>query len=113
MQAWLAINPETPLKSIIPYTSKVQGILFLGVKPGKEHQSFIPQVYKKIQALRKINNKIPIQVDGGINNSTLPKLAKLKVNYINSGSFISDSKNPKQTYKNLVQLFNTLRGEQC
>lgn len=103
---FLAINPSTPLSKILPILSYFHGALFLGVNPGKEHQHFIPKVYEKIKQLRKINKKIIIQVDGGVNENVVKKLKKLGANYINSGSFISDSKNPKQTIKNLNVLFN-------
>ena len=103
--SFIAINPETKIEKILPFLSKVSGILFLGVYPGKEHQKFILQVYKKIKKLKKINKKITIQVDGGINEKVAKKLAKLKVNIINSGSFISDSKNPKQMLKKLNARF--------
>ena len=103
---FIAINPETPTEKIIPYLEKVNGILFMGVHPGKEHQSFIPDVYKKIAQLRSQNKKIPIQVDGGATPQVIKKLVKLKVNYINSGSYISDSENPRQALKKLNAVFS-------
>ncbi len=104
LKAFLAINPETKVSSIIKYLPKVDGILFLGVHPGKEHQSFIPEVYKKIKQLRKISN-IKIQVDGGVNENSVKKLAKLGAHYVNSGSFISDSPHPKEAFNKLKTLF--------
>jgi len=101
MQPWLAINPKTPIKKTLPLTNQVKGILFMGITPGKEHQTFLPSVYKNIAALRKQKPKLKIQVDGGANEKTIPKLSKLGVNYINSGSYISSSENPKQAYKKL------------
>ena len=105
LKVFLAINPETNIKFILPYLNKIDGVLFLGVHPGKEHQSFIPIVYKKIKQLRKINKKIIVQVDGGVNQSSIKKLAKLSVNLVNSGSFISQSKNPKEAFNKLDVLF--------
>src|SRR3989344_4208744 len=77
LKAFIAINPETKLNKILPYINKVNGILFLGVHPGKEHQSFIPSVYKNISNLRKFDKKIKIQVDGGVNPEVIIKLAGL------------------------------------
>lgn len=105
LSPWLAINPEVPLKKIIPLLPKLDGVLFMGVHPGKEKQSFISSIYKKIQTLRSQNKKIKIQVDGGATPQVVKKLAKLGVNYINSGSYISSSKNPKEAYKKLNAFF--------
>ena len=101
---FMAINPETHLEKILSHISSVKGILFMGVHPGKEHQKFIPSVYKKISQLRKLNKKIIVQVDGGVNESVAKKLAKLKVSIINSGSYISDSENPRETLRKLKSL---------
>ena len=109
LKAFIAINPETKLNKILPYINKVDGILFLGVHPGREHQSFIPSVYKNISNLRKFDKKIKIQVDGGVNPEVIIKLAGLRVNYINSGSYISESKNPKEAFKKLNYLFKSKR----
>ena len=109
LKVFIAINPETKLNKIISYISKVHGVLFLGVHPGREHQSFIPLVYKKISDLRKFDKKIKIQVDGGVNSQVIIKLSKLHVNYINSGSFISESKAPKEAFKKLSYLLRIKR----
>lgn len=105
LKVFIAIAPETKITEILPYINKVDGILFLGVHPGKEHQYFIPLVYKRISNLRKTNKKIKIQVDGGVNSKIIIKLAKLRVNYVNSGSYISESLNSKEAFKKLNFLF--------
>ncbi|MEK6855167.1 MAG: ribulose-phosphate 3-epimerase [Nanoarchaeota archaeon] len=105
LKTFIALNPETGIERIYPFLSQVQGVLVMGVHPGKEHQQFIPSVYIKIRKLRDKNKKIVIQVDGGINEEILKKLAKLKVDLINSGSYISDSRNPKETFNSLNSLF--------
>lgn len=105
IQVYIAVNPETPVEKIFPYLEITSGILFMGVHPGKEHQNFISAVYKKIFQLRKINKKIKIQIDGGVNTKTASRLAKLGVNNINSGSFISESKKPREEFKKLNLAF--------
>ena len=42
VKTFIAINPETNIFYALPHLKKIDGILFLGVHPGKEHQSFIP-----------------------------------------------------------------------
>jgi len=105
MQSWIAINPEVKVESILPFFFEVHGVLFMGVHPGEEHQKFIGDVYRKIKLLKKINTSIIIQVDGGVNDKTTKKLAKLGVNYINSGSYISNSENPKKVYIKLNNIY--------
>ncbi len=105
MKAVIAINPSTGLDKILGFLDRVNGVLFMGVNPGKENQKFIFSVYEKIAELRKINRKIEISVDGGVNFSNIGKLRDLGVNYINSGGLISNSSNPKKMLKALKRAF--------
>ena len=104
LACFIAINPETQIEHILPFVDQVNGLLFMGVHPGKEHQSFIPVVYKKIKKLKKISPNSTVQVDGGVNFKVAKKLAKLRVNSINSGSFIADAKKPKEIYNKLKSI---------
>ena len=106
MKAIIAINPETIIDKIKDFLHEIDGVLLMGVYPGKEKQEFISGVYNKIKSLRKINKKIIIQIDGGVNISNIKKLNNVGVNYINSGSFINDSDNPKKALKELEKAFN-------
>jgi len=105
LQPWIALNPNVPTKSIFPFLFDVSGVLFMGVFPGEEKQKFIGSVYKKIKLLKKVNSRMSIQVDGGANKKTIKKLAKLGVNYINSGSYISNAENPKQALAELNNIY--------
>ena len=106
MQVWIAINPSTKINRILEFLNKLDGVLFMGVFPGKEHKKFVNKVYEKIMKLKKINKKIKIQVDGGVNIKIAQILGKLGVNYANSGSFISDSKNPREALWELEKAFD-------
>ncbi len=106
MKAIIAINQETDIDKIKDILNYVDGVLLMGVHPGKENQKFISSVYMKIRRLRKINRKIVIQIDGGINLKVAEKLRRLKVNAINTGSFISEAENPKEALKELERAFN-------
>lgn len=105
MKVFIALNPETSIARIILFLHKVDGILFMGVHPGKEHQSFIPEIYEKIKKLREFSKDIEIQVDGGVNLEIAKRLKELGVNKVNSGSFVADAKNPTEVIKRLNRIF--------
>lgn len=106
MDIFLAINPDTNVWKSLPFIHSIKGILFMGVHPGIEHQVFIEKVYSKIKELRGFNNKIFLQVDGGINLENSKRFAELGVNSLNSGSYVSDSKYPQKALKGIIQRFN-------
>ena len=63
-----------------------------------------------IKELRKLSPGVRIQVDGGVNLMTAGKLAKLDVNYLNSGSFVGEAKNPQKTLRKLEKAFLKASG---
>ena len=105
MKAWIAINPDTGINKIMSFLKKIDGVLFMGVYPGREKQKFVNSVLGKIKKLRKLNKKIKIQIDGGVNLETIGKLKKAGVDYVNSGSFVSGAEYPKRALKELEERF--------
>ena len=103
---FIAINPGTALGFISSFLETVDGVLFMGVEPGREHQKIVPKVYSKIRELRDINQEITIQVDGGVNDKTAKMLGESGANLLNSGSFVTESPDPKKALKKLEKLFN-------
>ena len=99
LAAGVAFNPNASVKKILKLSAKADAILLMGHAPGKEHLAFQNSILKKIKALRKINKKIKIQVDGGVSPKIVSKLAKAGVDYINVGSYISTSENPKKAMR--------------
>jgi len=99
LEVYLAINPNTKLKILLKILNKIKikpkGILFLGVHPGKEGQKFQKIILRRIKKLKSKYPKIITQIDGGVNENTIKKIVKYPVDFINSGSFVSNSKNPK------------------
>ncbi|MGL4949540.1 MAG: ribulose-phosphate 3-epimerase [Anaeroplasmataceae bacterium] len=91
----LSINPDTSIESIIPYLSKIDVVLVMSVYPGLGGQKFISDSVRKIELLnviKKENNfNYLIEVDGGINDSTISLVKKAGVDIVVSGSYIMNS----------------------
>lgn len=72
----VVLNPGTPASSITALLNDVDLVLVMTVNPGFSGQDFIPGVLPKITEIRRMldagNSPALIQVDGGINEQTLP-----------------------------------------
>lgn len=72
----VVLNPGTPASSIAALLNDVDLVLVMTVNPGFSGQDFIPGVLPKIAEIRRMldagNSPALIQVDGGINEQTLP-----------------------------------------
>ena len=75
MQAGLALNPLTPLSLIEEALPLVDLVLLMTVEPGYGGQAYIPASARRIKRMRAmldaIGSQAEIEVDGGINASTI------------------------------------------
>jgi ribulose-phosphate 3-epimerase len=74
-RAGIALNPETPPASVLPYLERVDMVLVMTVHPGWGGQKFIADVLPKMRELRdEIDRReldVQIGVDGGVNLDTI------------------------------------------
>jgi len=78
VQPVLALSPNSPIELIKPYLTMVPMVLIMTVNPGFAGQKFNYQVLEKLEELNNILQKMEsrplIEVDGNINNLTIPLL---------------------------------------
>lgn len=84
----LAIDGPTPLSMIsIPYED-LDCILVMTIKAGESGQSFTPKYLDKVVEIRQKNEFLPIEVDGGITDTTLSLARNAGANRFVSTTFI-------------------------
>ena len=94
VRAGLAVNPETPLASVLPLADSVDSVLFLTVHPGFYGARFLPEVLEKVVEIRSRKPNLEIGVDGGIKESNVAEVARLGVDCICVGSAIAMQPDP-------------------
>ncbi|QBD81984.1 ribulose-phosphate 3-epimerase [Ktedonosporobacter rubrisoli] len=95
-QAGVAINPSTPvfmLEDMLPFLDLA---LVMTINPGFGGQELIPETLPKITRLREMLQlrglNCDIEVDGGINEETAPKVVKAGANLLVAGSAVYNNK---------------------
>src|SRR5215211_1664071 len=77
-KAGAVLNPETPVGAIQPALTEADLILVMSVHPGYSGQSFMPEAIAKVSEIRKkldaLRSSAWLEVDGGIDLGTLPKM---------------------------------------
>ncbi|MBI4788641.1 MAG: ribulose-phosphate 3-epimerase [Chloroflexi bacterium] len=91
-KAGVAINPATPvgtLEEILPY---IDLVLVMTVNPGFGGQAFIETMPAKIAAMRRMIDarglNIELEVDGGINAKTAPRVVSAGARVLVAGSAV-------------------------
>jgi ribulose-phosphate 3-epimerase len=107
VQAGLAFNPLSTLSILpeaLPYLNLV---LIMTVNPGFGGQSFIPASLKRIKTAKalidEINPACHLQVDGGLDNTTIPQAAAAGANLIVVGSALFGQKDLSTAFRQLQQ----------
>ncbi len=83
----VAINPDTGAGAL-DFLDRVDMVLAMTVWPGYGGQKLIESVVPKVGQLRRRSGTVDIEVDGGINPSTVGALAKAGANVFVSGSAV-------------------------
>ena len=108
MKAGVTLNPATPVSVLEDIAADVDMVLLMSVNPGFGGQKFIENTIGKVQRLRQLlaqtGSKALIEVDGGVQGETAPRLVKAGVDVLVSGSYVFKSKQPEQTIHELRNL---------
>ena len=91
-KAGIVVNPGTPVEMIYPLLHLVEFVLLLTVDPGFGGQEFLSEVLPKINTLsnkiRELGLGVGIEVDGGIDEKTIPITREAGANIFVAGSSI-------------------------
>ncbi|MBS3127130.1 hypothetical protein J4228_03115 [Candidatus Woesearchaeota archaeon] len=96
-----ALNPETKWTILKPYLQEIDVVLILTVHPGFYGAKYLKSPLKKIQPLKKVNPKIKIIVDGGMNPATIKDARNAGADDVVSGSYLTNSADPQKAMKEL------------
>ncbi|MCI8587286.1 MAG: ribulose-phosphate 3-epimerase [Clostridia bacterium] len=91
----ISVKPNTPVEEIYKYLPYIHMVLIMTVEPGKGGQTLITDMIQKIEKLKKYIEKekleIDIEVDGGINLVTAPKVKEAGANILVAGVAILEA----------------------
>ena len=108
MKAAVTLNPATPVSVLEDIICDVDMVLLMSVNPGFGGQTFIENTISKVQRLKELivqsGSKALIEVDGGVQAETAPRLVKAGVDVLVSGSYVFKAADPFQTIKELKAL---------
>ena len=97
----MSIKPSTDVSEIIDYLQYLDLVLVMSVEPGRGGQTFIENSKNKIDQLNELRDKLnlgyQIEVDGGINDSTILDAKNADI-YV-AGSFITKGDYEEQINK--------------
>ncbi|MES1222003.1 MAG: ribulose-phosphate 3-epimerase, partial [Bacteroidota bacterium] len=108
MKAGVAINPHTPVTSLIDILQDIDLVCLMSVNPGFGAQQFIPHSLSKIRELRKLidnwNLPVKIEVDGGVSLENAGDIMAAGAHVLVAGNTVFKSADPRATIAQLKKL---------
>ena len=101
----ISIKPNTSIDKIKEFLPLLHMILVMTVEPGKGGQKLIPETLEKVRKLKRYieenNLDTYIEVDGGINKSTINSAKEAGIDIAVAGSAIISAENFKSAIEEL------------
>ena len=108
MKAGVTLNPSTPVSMLEDIIGEVEMVLLMSVNPGFGGQKFIENTIDKVKRLCKLIDEkgsgALIEVDGGVQGETAPRLVAAGVDVLVSGSYVFGAKDPHKVISDLKAL---------
>ena len=108
MKAGVTLNPSTPVSVLEDIICDVDMVLLMSVNPGFGGQKFIENTISKVERLKEMitrkGSRALIEVDGGVQHETAPRLVQAGTDVLVSGSYIFKAEDPKATVSWLKSL---------
>lgn len=103
LKAAVSLNPATPLSTLKYVLNNLDMVLLMSVNPGFGGQSFIPEIYDKLEELANMRKELKldfeIQVDGGVSLSNIKRVLNTGCDVVVAGSAVFKSDDVVATIK--------------
>ena len=111
VKAGVVLNPSTPVGALEEIAADVDFVLVMSVNPGFGGQSFIERSIEKVAAIRALldrsgNRAAGIEIDGGIDMKTAPRVVAAGATMLVAGNAIFGTPDPEQATRDLKALAN-------
>lgn len=111
VKAGVVLNPSTPVSALEEIAEDVDFVLVMSVNPGFGGQSFIERSVEKVASIRALldrsgNRAAGIEIDGGIDMKTAPRVVAAGATMLVAGNAIFGTPDPEQATRDLKALAN-------
>jgi ribulose-phosphate 3-epimerase len=101
--AGVALNPGTPAEAVTDLVAEADLVLCMTVNPGWGGQAFIAASPAKVARLRELAPEARLEVDGGIDSTTVASVADAGATLYVAGSAIFGDPDPGRAYERIAE----------
>jgi len=100
--AGVAINPGTPVEAVAELRDYADLVLCMTINPGWGGQKLLPSSHAKITRLAPLVGGATIEVDGGIDSTTIGPIAEAGASLFVAGSAVFGAADPAAAYAEIA-----------
>lgn len=100
-KAGLVLKPGTPVETLWPWLDRIDMVLVMTVEPGFGGQKFMPAMMDKVRAIKERAPQMLIEVDGGVNDATIPQCVEAGVDICVAGTGVFRAENAEEALMRL------------
>lgn len=104
-RAGAVLNPSTPAITLQDIAGDLDYVLVMSVNPGFSGQAFIPHSLEKLRHVRAVltaaGSSVPIEIDGGIDEVTAPRVVAAGASILVAGQAIFGAADPERATRAL------------
>lgn len=100
-KAGLVLKPGTPVETLWPWLDRIDMVLVMTVEPGFGGQKFMPDMMDKVRAIKERAPQMLIEVDGGVNDATIPQCVEAGVDICVAGTGVFRAENAEEALMRL------------
>lgn len=95
-RAAVSVKPKTPAEAVLPFLELCSMVLVMTVEPGFGGQKFMPAMMDKVRAIKERAPQMLIEVDGGVNDATIPQCVEAGVDICVAGTGVFRAENAEE-----------------
>ena len=107
-RAGVALNPATPVETLVDILPLLDYVMLMSVNPGFAGQPFLPYVLRKATRLRQMaheaDTELMIAMDGGVGTGTIRQVVGAGVELCVAGSAVFGAEDPVAAMRELRKL---------
>ena len=114
MRAGVTLNLETPVEEVHPYLDLVDDVMLMSIRPGWSGQALNPDVYPRIEAMRREVDRrgleVDVEIDGGVKVDNARRAVDAGATVLVAASGIFRTGDPAASARELARIAGRARN---
>lgn len=108
MRTGITLNLETPVEAVFPFLDGIDDVMLMSIRPGWSGQALNPDVYPRIEAVRREVDRrglpVDVEIDGGVKIGNARRAVDAGATVLISASGIYGTDDPAASARTLARI---------